>query len=105
MAEPLTLILLVVLGFFLGNIFVAIAKWAEGVEMFAKGIFDNLYSFLMGSVYFAMMFSVPMSGNIPLFVLVAGIFLYTLYGRFGAEKLKPLKPEDRVITKWFSGHP
>jgi NhaP-type Na+/H+ or K+/H+ antiporter len=97
--------LLVLLGFFLGNIFVYIARKAEDVKLFAGGVFDNLYSFLMGSVYFAMLFSVPISGNVPLFVLVAGIFLYTLYGRFGAEKLKPLKPEDRVVTKWFSGHP
>lgn len=105
MAEPITIVLLTVLGFFLGNVFVILAKGAEKIQLFGGGLFNNLYAFIMGSVYYAMMFSVPMSGNIPLFVLVAGIFLYTLYGRFAAENLKPLKPEDKVVTKWFSGHP
>ncbi len=104
MAHPLVVLLLVVLGFFLGNILVGLAKKAEETEL-GEGPFDNLYALLVGSFYFSTLFSIPLSGNIPLFVLTAAILLYTLYGRFAAEKLKPLKPEDRVVTKWFSGYP
>lgn len=105
MAELVTIVLLMVLGFFMANIFVALAGWAEKKTIFGGGAFDNPYALVMGSLYFATVFSIPMSGNIPLFVLVAGLFLYSLYGSFAADKLKPLKPEDKVVTKWFSGHP
>jgi len=65
----------------------------------------TLYSFIVETLYFAALFSIPMSGNVPIFILVAGLLLYSLYGKFGTERLKPGKPEDEVHTKWFTGYP
>lgn len=107
MAHPLVVVAMIVLGFFIGSLLNTLASWMEKVNLgfLGGGPHDNLYSVFMGTFYFTAVFSIPLSGNIPLFIVGAAIFLYTLYGRFAAEEVEPEKPEDKVITKWYSGLP
>ena len=103
MANPIITLALIVGGFFVGNFLKYAIGFLEDKEF--PGTSENMYNIVIGWIYFASLFSIPMSGNIPLFIMTAGIFLYALYGSFGKEKLKPLKQEDKVFTKWFSGYP
>ncbi|MBR9689428.1 MAG: hypothetical protein GOV01_00825 [Candidatus Altiarchaeota archaeon] len=107
MTSTLVIIALVLLGFVFGQFLNALAESLQRTKAttFGSGPFDNWYSVIAGCFYFTTLFSIPISGNIPLFVLVAGIFLYSLYGRFGGEQNKDLKQEDKVVTKWYSGFP
>ena len=92
---------LMLAGFILGRIMELASKKLEEKEFLG----GTLYSFIVETLYFAALFSIPMSGNVPIFILVAGLLLYSLYGKFGTERLKPGKPEDEVHTKWFTGYP
>ncbi|MBR9680614.1 MAG: hypothetical protein GOU98_02195 [Candidatus Altiarchaeota archaeon] len=103
MTNPLVVIGLIVAGFFVGN-FLSFAIGFLEKNTF-PGTSENWYNIIIGWIYFACLFSIPMSGNIPLFIMTAGMFFYALYGSFGKEKLKPLKQEDKVFTKWYSGFP
>ena len=111
MTHFLILAALVVGGFLLGNLIAQVANWLEttkdkeGKAVSREFLGENVYSMVAETLYFTALFSVPMSGNISIFILVVGLLLYSLYGRFGAEKLKPGKPEDEVETKWFPGYP
>lgn len=103
MASPLIILVLIVAGFFTGNALNYLVGALEGKKFFNTG--ENWYTIIIGWFYFAALFSIPLSGNIPLFILAAGTFLYALYGSFGRENLKPSKQEDKATTKWFSGFP
>lgn len=110
--ELVVFIGLILAGFAVGRILELVADKLE-VTRDKKGkktgdvIFfgETFYSFLVETLYFAALFSIPMSGNVSIFILVAGLLLYSLYGKFGTERLKPGKPEDEVHTKWFTGYP
>jgi peptidoglycan/LPS O-acetylase OafA/YrhL len=108
MATPLITVALVLLGFVVGAVLNAIMRFAQGKkldESFGAPFAPTWETFIAEIFYFACLLSIPLSGNIPLFVLVIGILIYSLYGGYAADKLKPKKPEDKVPTKWFSGFP
>lgn len=101
---------LVIGGFVLGYVIERLAygleyKEVKGKKVERKFLGGNPYHFVVEVLYFAALFSIPISGNVPLFIVVSGLLLYSIYGRFGSEKLKPGKPEDGVHTKWFTGYP
>jgi hypothetical protein len=110
MATPLITVVLVLLGFLAGAVLNAFMGFA------GKHRLDDTFglsgmpgptwaTFIAETFYFMCLLSIPLSGNIPLFVLVIGILIYSLYGGYASDKLKPKKPEDKVPTKWFSGFP
>lgn|GEM_PF-2828361 len=108
MTSPIIVLALIVVGFFVGNLLnyvVGILEFKDGKKRLFPGTSETVYNVLIGWFYFAALFSIPLSGNIPLFILAAGAFLYALYGSFGGENLKPSKQEDKATTKWFSGFP
>lgn len=105
MAHPLVIFAMLALGFFIGKLLQSLISWMESRQVLGTEAYHNVYSLVVGTFYFTTLFSIPLSGNIPLFIVGAAIFLYTLYGRFAADQLEPEKPEDKVITKWYSGLP
>ena len=106
MASFLIVIGLIFIGFIVGGLLnTSLGKLEKHkLGILGESGLNTLY-FIVEIAYLSLIFSIPLSGNIPLFILIVAVFLYALYGSFGREKLKPRKPEDRVITKWFSGYP
>ena len=106
MAHFLITLGLIFLGFVLGGLIQSVFGKLEdhNFSLLEKGA-PNTLNFIIETMYLALVFSIPLSGNIPLFIVIIAFFLYALYGAFGREKLKPRKPEDKVVTKWFSGYP
>ena len=104
MTHPLLLITMVIGGFFLGALLSHILGILSGKKVEGLGGV-NLVQLIFETFYMTCLFSVPFSGNIPLFIITTGLFLYSLYGAFGGEQVKGMKPEDKVFTKWFSGYP
>ena len=103
MVNPVLMFALIGLGFIVGTL---LATGISKLESKKIGVFGvDVYTFLVETFYFTSIFSIPVSGNIPLFILISALFIYSLYGKFGADKLEPLKPEDKVFTKWYSRYP
>ena len=97
---------LLFLGFVFGGLIQSVFGKLEGHRFILLGEeAPNTLNFIVETVYLSLIFSIPLSGNLPFFILIVAFFFYALYGGFGREKLKPLKSEDKVVTKWFSGYP
>lgn len=106
MAHFLITLGLIFLGFVLGGLIQSVfGKLEDHTSPLLGENAPNSLNFIVETLYLALIFSVPLSGNIPLFIVIIAFFLYALYGEFGRSKLKPRKPEDKVVTKWFSGYP
>jgi len=103
MAGTLTLVLLLAAGTVVGYIISVLLKKMESIGVPLVG--GNLLQFFMETLYFAMILSAPISGNAIISLLILAILLYALFGGYGAEQLKPLKPEDKVDSKWFPKFP
>ncbi|MBR9681581.1 MAG: hypothetical protein GOV00_02145 [Candidatus Altiarchaeota archaeon] len=100
---------LIVAGWFIGFMYEQFIGWASSIKLSkfeSLGHQPNLANFLAETFYFAALFSVPLSGNIPLTGIMLSLFLYALFGKFGGvPKGKALKGEDVVITKWHKMFP
>ena len=109
MSEILIIAGIILLGWVIGYLFQWLVEKAEGVPM---GSFDpgsgapNLAIFLYETFYFACLFSVPLSGNLPLTFIMLSFFLYALFGSFGGTpKYASPDEEDKVTSKWYRMFP
>ena len=94
---------LIALGYIIGGLITGVLTSEKFDEREVFGA--KLYDFFIGIFYFGSVFSAPLSGNLALFIIMAGILMYALYGGFAAHKLRPKKPEDKVVSKWYPGYP
>jgi len=102
MASAPVLLALILAGMALGYVINVVFKKLEKIEL---PILGNLLQFSLETFYFTAILCAPLSGNLILSLLILAIFLYALFGTYGQEQLKPLKPEDRVDSKWFPKFP
>ena len=103
MAGVAVLMLLLFAGTVVGYIIGRLIKKMEKTE--APFVGGNFLQFLAETMYFAMLLSVPLSGNLIISLIILAIFVYALFGGYGIEQLEPLKPEDKVDSKWFPKYP
>ena len=109
MADVLLLLGLVIAGWVLGYLYNWLVEKGEGVKLSqfeSLGNAPNLVQFLAEVLYFAMLFSVPLSGNIPLTGIMLALFLYAVFGKFGGiPEDKMPNEEDMVTSKWHKMFP
>ena len=109
MADILLLSGLVLAGWVLGYLYNWLVEKGESVQLKqfeSLGRSPNLVQFLAEILYFAMLFSVPLSGNIPLTGIMLALFLYAVFGSFGGiPKDKMPEAEDMVTSKWHKMFP
>ena len=98
---------MIVLGYLLGWIY---EKWVNsqtGKRMkFGDDQLDTDFPTFIGEIlYFSALFSVPLSGNVPLTGIVLAMYLYALFGSFGRGPAEKGDPEDAVGSKWHRMFP
>jgi len=103
MEDAVTLLLLIVAGNIVG--WALYKLFSRMKEISVPGIGINLLQFSAETLYFALVLCAPLSGNLLVSLIILGILLYALFGGYGEEQLEPLKPEDKVDSKWFPKYP
>jgi len=97
---------MIILGFLLGRVF---QTWVEShtdkIKVAGETWDVDLPTFLGEVFYFSALFSVPLSGNLPLTGIVLAMFLYVLFGQFGRGPTEKGDPEDSVGSKWHRMFP
>ncbi len=91
---------LLLLGYFLGYFIELYIKKGEKYTVFGQ----TLTSFVAEIIYFALLFCVALSKNIPLIFINLILILYARTHTYGREYFEE-KPEDRVVTKWYPRFP
>ncbi len=109
MTDVLIIAGLILSGWVLGYIYEQLVKKGEDIKLKsfeAGGSAPSLATFLAETFYFSALFSVPLSGNIPLTGIILALFLYVLFGSFGGgPKGKKINEEDMVVSKWHRTFP
>ena len=98
----LLLIAGIAIGYVLQILFEKLGKVKLDFVLFDKSY--TLLQYLAEIVYIAAVFSAPLSGNVPVSILILAVYAYSLYGSYGIEKVK-FNKEDKVTSKWFKMYP
>ncbi len=89
-------------GFLTAYLLQVLFKKLEKIE---KAMKFEISRHVAETLYFAGLFSVILTRNLPLLLINFIALLYSLYGGYGKEKLPPLKPEQEADSRWYSGYP